>query len=194
MTRAYHRKKQPELNRRAILDCAARLAVEKGIAAVTVQAVAEAAGVTKGGLFHHFPSKQALVEGVFSDLMEQWDAELDGLMAKDADPHGRFTRAYVNSVYESQVSGIDSPWAALWVSMIAESGLRELWSKWLEERLERHRETDDTPVLELVRLAADGAWFAILMGQGPMVTGARNVQARLLAMTRSAEKQVNPRL
>jgi DNA-binding transcriptional regulator YbjK len=60
MANPYHRQKQPEAVRRALLEQAARLAVEQGVAAVTVQAIADAAGVTKGGLTHHFPSKQAL--------------------------------------------------------------------------------------------------------------------------------------
>ncbi len=48
MATAYNRKKQPELVRRTLLDCAAKLALEQGLAAVTVQAVSHAAGVTKG--------------------------------------------------------------------------------------------------------------------------------------------------
>ncbi|MDQ1833378.1 TetR/AcrR family transcriptional regulator [Massilia scottii] len=47
-----------------MLSCAAKIAVEEGQAGVTVQAVAQAAGVSKGGLFHHFANKQALVESM----------------------------------------------------------------------------------------------------------------------------------
>ncbi|RYG89090.1 MAG: TetR/AcrR family transcriptional regulator, partial [Alphaproteobacteria bacterium] len=72
---AHKRKKQPELVRRALIDHAARLAVEQGLAAVTVQAVSDAAGVTKGGFMHHFPSKQALVDAVFTELIEIIDRD-----------------------------------------------------------------------------------------------------------------------
>ena len=58
MQSPHRRKKQPEQVRRSLLDCAAQIAVEQGLASVTIQAVAEAAGVTKGGLFHHFASKR----------------------------------------------------------------------------------------------------------------------------------------
>src|SRR5581483_4435078 len=51
---AYTRAKQPEQVRRALLDCAATIAMDHGVSGITVQAVAAAAGVTKGGLFHHF--------------------------------------------------------------------------------------------------------------------------------------------
>ncbi|MGO7697024.1 TetR/AcrR family transcriptional regulator, partial [Rhizobium leguminosarum] len=56
-----NRKKQPDVVRQALLDCATKLALEHGLAAVSFQAVASAAGVTKGGLFHHFPYKRLLI-------------------------------------------------------------------------------------------------------------------------------------
>ena len=100
MDNAYQRKKQPEAVRRALLDQAARLAVEEGMAAVTVQAVSDAAGVTKGGFIHHFPSKQALIDAVFEELLDTLSDDLDRRLAADPQPYGSFTRAYVESVLE----------------------------------------------------------------------------------------------
>ena len=54
----------------------------------------------------------------------------------------------------------NNPWTALSLSMVIEPDLRPMWSKWLTDRLERHRETDSNGQLEIVRLAADGAWLA----------------------------------
>lgn len=160
---AYSRKKQPEQVRRALLDCAATLAVEGGLSAVTLQAVAAAAGVTKGGLLHHFASKQILVEAVFADLLAELGRELDGYMAADVEAYGRFTRAYVRAAFADHELGLRSPWAALSVSLIAEPALRQLWSDWLEARLSDNLVTDGTPMLEIVRLAADGVWLADLL-------------------------------
>lgn len=46
---SYKRKKQPELVQQQILDAAIAIGSEKGLASLTVQAVADRAGVTKGG-------------------------------------------------------------------------------------------------------------------------------------------------
>ena len=154
MATAYHRKKRPELVRRALLDCAAKLALEQGLSAVTVQAVCHAAGVTKGALFHHFPSKQALVEGVVADLIAQLDAEIDAAMAKDPRPYGRYTRAYVDITLHDPMMTEGSQWAALHISILAEPPLRRMVSAWFAERLHRHRDTDGSADLEFVRLAA----------------------------------------
>jgi TetR/AcrR family transcriptional repressor of nem operon len=48
--------------RTRILDAAQTLVLQQGYAGTSVDDVIEAAGTTKGGFFHHFPSKQELVE------------------------------------------------------------------------------------------------------------------------------------
>src|SRR3546814_11626652 len=78
------RRKAPETVRRALLDGAAAIAASHGLAAISVQTVADSAKVTKGGLFHHFPNKQALVEGVLADQFEKLDAVLDDKIGRAA--------------------------------------------------------------------------------------------------------------
>ena len=185
MTNAYERKKQPELVRRNLLDCAARLAAEQGVAALSVQAVADAAGVTKGGLFHHFPSKQALLEAVMADLLAALDCEIDDLLSQDCEGFGRCTRAYVNAVFSDRGRESGKQWAAISVSMVGEPSLRRMWNSWIEGRLARHKETDSGVVLELVRLAADGIWFADLLADDGRAGGDRAaLRARMIAQTK----------
>ncbi|MDE1158165.1 MAG: TetR/AcrR family transcriptional regulator [Neorhizobium sp.] len=162
MAESHRREKRPDEVRRSLLDQAARIAAEQGLAAVTLQAVAQAASVTKGGLLHHFPGKQPLIEAVFTDLLARLDEEIDGLMAIDAQPYGRFTRAYVDAFFRETRDGEKSPWAAIGISCMADAGLRLLWSDWMRARLERHVGTDDAPALSVVRYAADGIWLANL--------------------------------
>ncbi len=150
--------------RRGLLDCAARLAAESGPGSVTIQAVAQAAGVTKGGLFHHFPNKEALLQGLFADLLARLDGEIDAFMQIDPQPHGRFTRAYVRAVFADRARPEGSLWAPLSVTMIADPSLRGMWNEWLADRLARHAETDGTSILEMARFAADGLWLSDLLG------------------------------
>ena len=184
MTTAYHRKKQPELVRRQLLDCAVRLGLEHGPSGITVQAVSEAAGVTRGGLFHHFPSRQALVEGVYAEMVEKTDADIDALMAEDSRPRGSFTRAYVQAVLNDPALKDGARGAVIHISALSEPSVRRLWADWFKQRMERHRDTDATPTLDLVRLAADGAWIAHLMrSEGGPVPDLAALRERLVAMT-----------
>ncbi|MEQ8483460.1 MAG: TetR family transcriptional regulator [Pseudomonadales bacterium] len=57
--------------RQAILEAAARVVEDVGAAHLTIDAVASAAAVSKGGVLYHFPSKQALLEGMLQRLLVQ---------------------------------------------------------------------------------------------------------------------------
>lgn len=180
---AHHRKKQPEQVRRALLDCAAQIAAEDGAAAITIQAVATRAGVTKGGLLHHFDSKQALLAAVFKDLLDKMDQEIDRTLADDPASRGRFTRAYVRACFTDRLLGDRSLWGALSVAIVSEPALRALWSAWLDQRMARHAETDGDPRLVAVRLAADGVWLADMMEKdGSLKHYPQDFEAVLLAM------------
>ncbi|MGN5376815.1 TetR family transcriptional regulator [Streptomyces lasalocidi] len=50
--------------RRAVIEAAAAVFAERGYAAATIAEILERAGVTKGALYFHFDSKEALARGV----------------------------------------------------------------------------------------------------------------------------------
>jgi AcrR family transcriptional regulator len=51
--------------RRAIIETATRLFAQHGYAAVSIDAVLAACEISRGALYHHFASKEALLEAVF---------------------------------------------------------------------------------------------------------------------------------
>ncbi|MEA4955873.1 MAG: helix-turn-helix domain-containing protein [Pseudoflavonifractor sp.] len=68
------RRRQAEDTRRAILDSAARLTRKEGFDKVTIRDICRAAGVTTGAFYHHFSSKEDLLNQGFVSLdvyMEQ---------------------------------------------------------------------------------------------------------------------------
>jgi AcrR family transcriptional regulator len=54
--------------RQGILETATRLFAEQGYAEVSIEMVLGAAGISRGALYHHFASKEALFEAVFEAL------------------------------------------------------------------------------------------------------------------------------
>jgi AcrR family transcriptional regulator len=182
MSSAHERKKDPLQVRRNLMDCAARISVEQGLTSVTIQAVAAAAGVTKGGLLHHFPGKRELIEAVFNDLLEKFDEWIDSLLADDPIEYGRFTRAYANTVLLPAPKGQTVSWNALSVSMITDPDLRTLWHDWYTTRMKQHKHTDSDPVLQLIRYAADGIWLADGIGANSP-KNRKELRALITAMT-----------
>ena len=183
MENAYKRKKQPEVVRRALLDQAARITLEQGLSKVTFQAVADAVGVTKGGVMHHFTTKNALILEVFHDAMARFEAEVNQAMAEDPVRYGSFTRAYINatiSLGEKGQEELDSQ-ATLYALMLGDSELRELWAKWANAQLKKHQATDNTETLCMVRLVADGIWLSDFSGIS--ISDKTSIHKRLIKMT-----------
>lgn len=67
--------------RQAALDAARRLFAERGFDGTAIQDVADAVGVTKQAVLHHFSSKDELREAVLGALLAHWGTRLPGLLA-----------------------------------------------------------------------------------------------------------------
>ncbi|MCR9258777.1 MAG: TetR/AcrR family transcriptional regulator [Pseudomonadaceae bacterium] len=88
-------------NKRAvILEAAASIVEQSGAAHLTIDAVAAAAGVSKGGVLYHFPSKQALLEGMLESFLAQIANRTKAY--RDADSSGKNVAltARINEQYE----------------------------------------------------------------------------------------------
>lgn len=59
--------------KKIILAAARKIAVKDGVAQLTIEAVAKQAGVSKGGVLYHYPSKKKLIMA----LMDQYVAHLN---------------------------------------------------------------------------------------------------------------------
>lgn len=72
--------------REHILDAAEQVVTARGAGRLTLDAVAAEAGVGKGWLIYHFPSKQALLKGLIGRLAANYEASV---AAASADPDSR---------------------------------------------------------------------------------------------------------
>lgn len=59
----------PSSRRTAILALAAQLFAERGFRATTVRDIADAAGMLSGSLYHHFDSKETMVDELLSSFL-----------------------------------------------------------------------------------------------------------------------------
>ncbi|OIJ68264.1 TetR/AcrR family transcriptional regulator [Streptomyces mangrovisoli] len=90
------RVQQRALNtRELLLDTTVDVLVDQGYAGFSTNAVGEAAGVTRGRLVHHFPTKLALVEATLDHLVELYRAHipLHLRLITEGPTEGRLVRA-----------------------------------------------------------------------------------------------------
>ena len=71
--------------RRAILEQAAALFARDGVAATTVREIADRAGILSGSLYHHFDSKDSMVQEIVQSYLED-------LLARYREPAGGCAR------------------------------------------------------------------------------------------------------
>ena len=86
--------------RDSILYAAGQVVISEGAGQLTLDSVAEKAGVSKGGLLYHFPTKDALISELLSAYLGAFDAQIGDYIAGDTESKaGRFLRAYVRTSF-----------------------------------------------------------------------------------------------
>lgn len=91
-------KADAEKNRTRLVDAAAKILREQGIEGVGVDALAKAAGVTHGGVYSHFKSKDDLAAAAVERALEVAAAEWREFVEAEggADAFPRMIRSYVS--------------------------------------------------------------------------------------------------
>ncbi|WP_030913751.1 TetR/AcrR family transcriptional regulator [Streptosporangium amethystogenes] len=140
------------MRRGELLDAAEDLLSDQGSQALTLAAVAEHAGCSKGGLLYHFSTKEALIKGMVERLIE----EFDELIA--AQGHDTYTKNYLAATFAAVRSGRLRRWAVVTGAsgnLYLLAPLRVAMARWHREGLDSE---PDPEAAQIVRLACEGLW------------------------------------
>lgn len=178
-------RKHPSHTREHILDSAAHLVMEGGFQGMTLDAVAKAAGISKGGLLYHFPSKEALVGGLI-DARHEWmkNAVLtEKASLSNPDAPGAWHRAIVRAAFKTFLTCNEITSSML--GMVAQDqGLVERIRQGIEE-ISQIRANDGVPrdISNLVMGCLDGMkMHRIVCLPLPLQEESESLQALLLKL------------
>jgi len=148
-------------NREAILDAFEQILIARGSGEATLEVIADAAGVSKGGLLYHFASKEDLFAGFGARLLARVDA---AIATAPTEPEA-VIRWYLDP------EPTDSDEAALWRSILAalhgtDAGIDETIRSAFT-RYARPLEVLEATLAEQVRLVGDGIFLNSLVGVPP---------------------------
>lgn len=155
---------RPPAARSRALDAFARILVSHGERAATLEAVAEAAEISKGGLLYHFGSKDELVAGLVERLRE---LIVEDVAEMNADPQGPTSYILRTS------AEFDTEFEQVYIAVVtlAQSGhaearraLDEADSAWVEAVTE---EIGDGAVARAAVLISDGIYAHAAVQRGP---------------------------
>lgn len=173
--------------RRRLIESALRVLQTQGMNGLALDAVARDAGVSKGGLLHHFPSKDALIEALLKELFEDFATRAQHYYEQDVSAPGRWLRAYVRATFDDEPPPLELS-AMLLLALSQQDALvgliRADFAVW-EQRLLN----DGVPVARamVIRQAADAYWTDRLVGVASADPAMRqSVLDELLRLTEGA--------
>lgn len=150
------------MKREALLDAAECVLFEHGTQALTLAAVADRAGVSKGGLLYHFPAKEALIKAMVARVIEEFDAQV---AAFDDGSPGSYSRAFVEATFSVLAGAESAKTRRRWSGITAAAAdpeliapLREAMARW--HHIDPGDEADPVAAM-VVRLAAEGLWEVV---------------------------------
>jgi AcrR family transcriptional regulator len=146
-------------NRTKVLDAAVRVVEREGLRGLTLEATAEEAGLTRGGMMYHFRDKDALVLALHEHLAADWEARLEaaaGGPAADVTADQRiaaYARVAVEEASRAEFALLleashDARFGETW------SAVQRRWTPTPEQAAADPRAFDHF----VLRLAADGLW------------------------------------
>lgn len=133
------RRRTVEVRREQLLTATLEQVDRLGLAAIRVQDVAAALGVSSALVFYHFGTKDALLAEAFAYAVEQDLDRLDAAVARGADPLDRLRRV---------------------LKLYGPTGEAQGWRLWIEAWALAQREPEIRKVLRRM----DQRWGAVLRG------------------------------
>ena len=182
--------KSSSKTRETLLRSANQVAVEQGIEALTLNAVAQQSGVSKGGLLYHFPNKNALIKAMVEQLVQDFEAILQIEFAQDDAPNtaGQWLRAYIRATLRFNKQSLAL--IACLSSVVTTSPELLDVAKSYEQRWQLRLKDSgiDLTKATIIQLAIDGLWFSeVFRFSTPEEPLLNQVIERLIEMTRTSE-------
>jgi AcrR family transcriptional regulator len=158
----------PDALRNNLLDAAEAVVLRQGIAALTLDAVAVEAGMSKGGLLHHFPTKDRLVEAMVMRSACGWRGCYMEAYERAPEGPGRMARALLDhclSDARSWTKELQRSSSACFAALMQNPSLIEPMREAYAD-LHRRVAEDGLPpgVGETVAAAIDGLWLYWVLG------------------------------
>jgi len=82
------------VTKQKLLDAATEIIMDHGVHQLTLDEVAKTAGVSKGGLLYHYPSKEALLTAIVERLQTEQNDLYESLQRDGYGPVEAFVRLF----------------------------------------------------------------------------------------------------
>lgn len=113
-----------ERTRKAILSAATSAVLSHGTS-VSLESIAASAGVSKGGVIHHFPTKETLLADVVRESLAAFRARVHERVDLTENHPGKLLRAYVRALLDDSETGGVFVYPGVWRMLEEVQGVSE---------------------------------------------------------------------
>ncbi|OBG35257.1 MULTISPECIES: TetR family transcriptional regulator KstR2 [Mycolicibacter] len=164
-----------------LLNLAAAMIAERGLRATTVRDIADAAGILSGSLYHHFSSKEEMVDEVLRDFLDWLFARYQQIIDSETDPLERLKGLFLASfdaiehrhaqvvIYQDEAKRLSSHDRFSYVDE-RNRQQRKMWLDVLQQGIEAGIFRPDLDVDLVYRFIRDTTWVSVRWYQpgGPL--------------------------
>ena len=176
-----------------LLSIAADLFARRGFKNTTVRDIADAAGILSGSLYHHFDSKESMVDEILSSFQAGLFARYDEIVASDLDPRAKFEaviRVSFDAIHHHHAevaiyqndAGFLSGFDRFAYLDDRNAQLHEIWSGLLEDGVASGAFRPDLDVEVVYRFIRDTVWVAVRWYRPGAALSADEVAQQYLAI------------
>ncbi len=153
--------RKPTITREGLLEIAERIVRNDGASGLTIDALAKAAGISKGGVQYSFSSKDDLVRA----LVERWTRQFDELLGEIDDlAPAELVRKYIEVMRSSQ-SALNAKMAGLMIAYIQNPKNVAETRDWYRSMFARlSAATEDAEAARVALLAVEGLFMLRISG------------------------------
>lgn len=155
--------RQRTIDREKLLDAAEDIVLHQGAAALTIDAVAKAMGISKGGVQYSFGNKDALIDAMFARWGQSYDEIFQQSILSDDTPEGQvFAHMQATHLHDKAAM---AKGAALMASLLQTPEYLQSTRIWYRERIANlDNSTEKGKIARMVFLATEGAFMLRYMG------------------------------
>ena len=156
-----------------LLQIAARLFAERGFRNTTVRDIADAAGILSGSLYHHFDSKESMVDEILQTFQQELFAGYDEILSSDGPTRGKIESAVglsFKAIHEHHAEVAIFQNEADWLGGLGDrfgylaerhAQSRDVWMALLTEGIESGALKADLDLELAYRFIRDTIWVAV---------------------------------
>ena len=159
----YKKKKEPVENRKLNLDSAIELANTFELSQISFDALSKKCGLSKGGIIHHFPTKEAIFDTLFKENFEEYQNWVHEEMKSEnlANPAVALLRVTLKKCNDDSYRKLMK---VIYKCLVNNEQYCKLWNQWFSERIIKNLDENQETKTLLGTLVAIGIWNMNTLG------------------------------